>query len=197
MNRVKQTILITGTPCVGKTTVSKRLAAELDALYVNLTELAERENLCSGRDEERNTTIISEAKMRNELKRVIELTEKSFIIIDGHYAASVTPKNVVTKIFVLRRNPVELRKLMEKNGFEGTKLWENLASEILDTCLIEALKAHEEQKVCEIDATKKSVEEITHEILSILHNEKKCGRGHIDWIGLLENQGILSDYLLL
>ena len=191
----KETILITGTPCVGKTTVSRRLAAELDAMYINLTELAEKENLTLGKDEERNTKIISETKMRNKLRKIVATTEKAIVVIDGHYAAAVTPKNIATKVFVLRRNPIELRKLMERSGFENTKLWENLASEILDVCLVEALNAQGERKVCELDVTDKSAKNVVSEILSILHSGKECPRGYIDWIGLLEAQGVLSEYL--
>src|SRR4030042_1170754 len=48
----KQVILITGTPCVGKTTVAKQLTTGLDALYINLTDLANKHNLTSGEDKE-------------------------------------------------------------------------------------------------------------------------------------------------
>ena len=46
----RRVILVTGTPCVGKSSVARLLASKLDALYVNLTELAVRENLISGKD---------------------------------------------------------------------------------------------------------------------------------------------------
>ena len=42
---MKRVILITGTPAVGKTTLATKLADKLNAQYVNLTELAEKENL--------------------------------------------------------------------------------------------------------------------------------------------------------
>jgi len=191
----KQTILITGTPCVGKTTVSRRLAAVLDGLYVNLTELAEKEKLTLKQDEKRKTTIINEIKMRRKLKGIIEKTEKPVVVIDGHYASAVTPKAVVTKVFVLRRNPVELRKLMEKNGFQGPKLWENLASEILDVCLVETLSVHETEKVCEMDITGQTIASVVSEILAVLQDQKECPVGSIDWLGMLEGQGALEEYL--
>ena len=145
----KQVLLITGTPCVGKTTIARQLAAQLDAVYVNLTELAKKEKLIQGEDAERKTTIINENRMRTRLKEIIDQTEKTNVVIDGHYAAAVVPKTHVTRIFVLRRNPVELREFMEKSGFSGAKLWENLASEILDVCLVEALREQEAERICE------------------------------------------------
>ena len=191
----KRVILVTGTPCVGKTTIACQLSKKLDALYVNLTEFAAKENLALGQDEKRKTTIINEDKMRKKIRETIDTTEKSNIIIDGHYAAAVVPKSHVTRIFVLRRNPVELRTFMEKSGFQGPKLWENLASEILDVCLVEALSEHEKEKLCELDVTGKTVENVVAEILAILASRKKCRVGCVDWLGMLERQGVLDDYL--
>ena len=191
----KRVILVTGTPCVGKTTIARQLSEKLDALYINLTELAEKENLTLGQDKERKTFIINEDKMRKKLCETIDTAEKSNIIIDGHYAAAVVPKSHATNIFVLRRNPVELREFMEKCGFQGPKLWENLASEILDVCLVEALSEHEKEKVCELDVTGKTVENVVAEILAILASRKKFRVGCVDWLGMLERQGVLDEYL--
>jgi adenylate kinase len=191
----KQVILITGTPCVGKTTVARQLSKKLNAQYINLTELAEKEKLTKGHDKKRKTNIIDEDKMRKKLLETVESTQKTTIIIDGHYAASVVPKNTAARIFVLRRNPVELRELMEKRGFQGQKLWENLASEILDVCLVDALREHEKEKVCELDITSKTVANVVNEILATLHEGKKCRVGCVDWLGMLEKQGVLDEFL--
>ena len=193
----KRIILVTGTPCVGKTTVAQYLATELDALYINLTDLANKHNLTLGEDKERKTTIIDEEKMRRKITEIINTAEKSTIIVDGHYAAAVVPKRYVTRIFVLRRNPIELRKFMEKCGFQGPKLWENLASEILDVCLIEALREHRKEKVCELDITGKTVENVTREILDVLNERKKCYVGCVDWLGMLEKEGLADEFLKL
>ncbi len=191
----KRVILVTGTPCVGKTSVSRLLASKLNAEYVNLTDLAIREGLISGKDKERDSIIVDENKMRKKLHELIDSSNKKDIVIDGHYAVSVVPKNLVTYIFVLRRDPVELKKLMQSSGFTDRKLWENLASEILDVCLADALNVHSEEKVCELDTSGKSVEEIVSEILTVLERHKKCGVGLVDWLGKLETEGVLDDYL--
>jgi adenylate kinase len=191
----KRVILITGTPCVGKTTLAHQLSKKLNAAYINLTELAEKENLTAGEDRERKTIIINEDKMRRKIREILDKTDEGTVIIDGHYAAAVVPKSHVTRIFVLRRNPVELRAFMEKNGFQGLKLWENLASEILDVCLAEALSKHEKDKVCELDVTGKTVEDAANETIAILDSRRKCRASGIDWLGMLETQGVLDEYL--
>ena len=66
--------------------------------------------------------------MIKKIQELIDSTSKTTILVDGHYAASVVSKENVTKAFVFRRNPIELKKLMEKRKFEGNKLWENLES---------------------------------------------------------------------
>jgi adenylate kinase len=191
----KRVILITGTPCVGKTTIARELAKKLDAYYINLTEFAKQNYLILGEDEERHTSIVDEGKMREKIAEAIDAAEKTDIIIDGHYAPTVTPKDKVTIVFVLRRNPIELREFMLKCGFNDKKLWENMASEILDVCLVDALQAQDEQKVCELDVSERTVKEVLDDLFAILAGRKKCRIGGIDWLGMLEAQGILDVYL--
>jgi len=191
----KRVILVTGTPCVGKTSVARLLTSRLDAFYVNLTELALHENLVSGKDEERGSIIVDENRTRRKIREIVEDCDKSEIIVDGHYAVSVVPKELTTHVFVLRRDPVELRKLMEQRGFSERKLWENLASEILDVCLCEALNVYENGKVCELDVSCKSVEEIVDEVLDILNGSKECRVGVVDWLGKLESEDLLEEFL--
>ena len=83
---------------------------------------------------------------------------------------------------------------MEKCGFEGAKLWENLSAEILDVCLIEAVQM-QPGKVCELDVTGKTVEEVVNEILDVLERGKKCFSGIVDWLGMLEREGLTDQYL--
>ncbi len=190
----KRVILITGTPCTGKTTTAKELTAKLDAEYINLTDYAKENGLTLGEDKERKTLIIDEEKMRQKLAETIKAEYKPNIIIDGHYASSVTPTDLVTHVFVLRRNPKELKEFMMKCGFEGTKLWENLSAEILDVCLVEALQS-QQGKVCELDITGRTVEDAVNEILDVLEKGKKCFTGVVDWLGTLEREGLTDQYL--
>ena len=191
----ERVVLVTGTPCVGKTSVARLLTSKLDAFYINLTQLAVKENLTLGEDEERKSIIVDESKMRRRIREIIENCRKKDVVIDGHYAVNVVPEKYVTRVIVLRRDPIELRKFMKNSGFSGRKLWENLASEILDVCLVEALNMHGEDKVCELDTTDKSVGEVMNEILDILDGREKCRVGCVDWLGMLEKKGLLEDYL--
>jgi adenylate kinase len=171
------------------------LTSKLDALYVDLTDLALRNNLVLGRDKKRDTVIIDERKMRRRISQIIEKTEKNEIIVDGHYAVNVVPQKLVTLVFVLRRDPVELQKLMEQRGYPEPKLMENLASEILDVCLVDALNAGHEGKTCELNVTGKKTEETVKAMLEVMADPSKCCVGVVDWLGKLENEGLLDEYL--
>ena len=191
---MKQVILITGTPAVGKTTTAKALAVKLDAEYINLTDYAKTYNLTLGEDKERNTIIIDEEKMRQKLSETINASNNTNIVIDGHYASAVTPTEHVTQVFVLRRDPRELKQFMEQCGYTGTKMWENLQAEIIDVCLGEAVEAHA-GRVCELDITGKPVEAVVADIMDVLEKRKTCFVGTVDWLGMLEREGITDQYL--
>ena len=70
---------------------------------------------------------------------------------------------------------------MEKRGYNNVKLWENLASEILD--------------VCQLDVTGKSVGAAVSEVLAVLDGKQQCQIGRVDWLGTLEQEGKIGEYL--
>jgi len=193
MNRV---ILLTGTPCVGKTTTAKALAEKLDAVCINLTEYTKTHGLILEEDTERQTIVVDEQAMHKSLGESIN-DAKTDIIIDGHYAAAVTPSEFVTQVFVLRRNPIELKAQMQKCGFSEVKIEENLSAEILDSCLIEALQHQPQDKVCEFDVSGQTTENIVEDMLKVLNHTKKCCSGFVDWLGMLEREGLTDKYLKL
>jgi adenylate kinase len=191
---MKRVILITGTPSVGKTTTAKLLATKLNAEYINLTDFAKTYNLTLGEDKERNTIIINEKAMQQKLSEVIDASDNANIIVDGHFASAVTPTEHTALVFVLRRNPKELKQFMEKRGYSASKMWENLQAEILDVCLVEAVEVHA-GRVCELDITGKPTETVVDEILNVLEKRTTCIVGTVDWLGKLESEGILDEYL--
>ena len=194
MKNFRKVILVTGTPGVGKTTISHKLASKLDALYIGITELVKKEKLITSVDEDRRTLIADTEKVSKQLQETLAKTEGS-IIIEGHYAVDVVPKKDVNTVFVLRRDPRELKGVLEKRGYEEKKLWENLAAEILDVCLWDALSACGSDKVCEIDVSGKTVEAVVEEMVLVLEEKKDCRFGIVDWLGKLENEGLLGEFL--
>lgn len=190
----KQVIVVTGTPGVGKTSVSRQLAARLNGLHIDLGELVRREKLTSGYDRKRRTFVVDEIKLAVRLRHILK-RQRGTVVIDGHYASAVVERSRVERVFILRRDPRQLKEMMEKRGFIGEKLYENLAAEVLDVILNEAIMNSGLEKICEIDTTNKTVDDSVNDIISILQSGKKCAVGVVDWIGKLEGEGVLDEYL--
>ncbi|MCW8801718.1 MAG: AAA family ATPase, partial [Candidatus Bathyarchaeota archaeon] len=68
-------MLVTGTPGVGKTTVSKLLASKLNAQYVSVTDIVKSKNFVEEVDEKRETLVADTAKVLDELNNIIDNSE--------------------------------------------------------------------------------------------------------------------------
>lgn len=194
MKNLTKAIIVTGTPGAGKTTISHKLASKLDIRYVCVTELVKKHQLFTSEDKERQTLVADPKKVSEQLQQILDNTQGK-IIIEGHYAPDVVPKKEVYTVFVLRRDPRELKNVLEKRGYNEKKVWENLASEILDVCLLDALTASDTDKVCEIDVSGKTVEAVVDEMILVLEKRKNCNFGTVDWLAKLANDGQLDEYL--
>ncbi len=179
---------------MGKTAVSQFLASKLNAIHIDLTKLVKQEKLTSGVDEARKTLVADMKKVSKRVQGIIKSYEQD-VIIDGHYSMDVLRAENVYLAFVLRRDPEELKKTMETRGFNERKLWENLAAEILDVCLWDAVRVCGADKVCEINVTSKTIEEVVEEIVAVLEKKRKCRVGVVDWLGKLEKGGRLNEFL--
>ena len=193
-NKINAVILITGTPGVGKTTITHKLASKLGANYIDINELVKTENLVTSFDNLRKTWIADTGEVSKRLKQILVQSKKT-TIIEGHYAIQVVPKNVLTIVFVLRRDPYELKKTLEKRGYSENKVNENVAAEILDVCLCEVISNCEIKKICEIDTSKKLPEEVVEELILRLKKKEQCKIGIVDWLNKLENEGELESFL--
>ena len=194
MKNFTKTIVVTGTPGVGKTTISRKLASKLNAQCIGVTELVKKHQLITGIDKNRQTLVADTEKASKQLQQTLAKTEGT-VILEGHYAVDVVPKKHVDKVFVLRRDPHELKNALEKRGYSEKKVWENLAAEILDVCLMDALSACGADKICEVNVSGKTVDAVVEEMVLMLEKKKACQIGIVDWLGKLENQGQLDEFL--
>jgi adenylate kinase len=192
---MKRVILITGAPCIGKTTVAKALAEKLSAEYINIADFAESNSLKLDKDQER-CIIADEEALQQKIAEAIDFSNQTNIVLDGQYVNVVPPAQYIAHVFVLRRNPKELKVLMEKSGYTGARLSMGLQSEIIGLCLGEAVEVHA-GRVCELDVTAKPVEEIVEAIVAVLEKRQTCFVGVVDWMGTLESEGILTDYVTI
>lgn len=193
---MKRVLVLVGTPGVGKSSASSLLASRLGGILVSLGNLVRREGLSCGLDEKRGTLIADTERVSKRIGEIIAQS-KGYVIVDGHFAMDVVAAENVFLAFVLRRSPDELREILKERGFKEGKVAENVAAEILDVCLFDAVKAYGEKKVCEVDVSGRTVEEVVDEIMCIVNGRSKCCVGVVDWLTKLESEGRLDEFLAL
>jgi len=155
-------IVISGTPGTGKTDIAKALAEKLGWKLIELNKLAEEADLYEGYDEKRKCRVVDIEKMEMEISKL-----GGNYVLESHYAHDM-PADIV---IILRVNPGELRKRLEKRGWSNEKIDENVEAEIMEVCKTEALE--QGRDVFEVDTTGKSAEEILGEIISHLNIKNK------------------------
>ena len=186
-------VVITGTPGVGKSTIGRLLAERVGAQYVDLGRLVRDRGLYIGVDEEDGSLIVDLKLLAEEVSRLVDSTD-GWVVLEGHYAHQVVPKNAVYLIFVLRKNPHQLREELRSRGYREGKISENLEAEILDVCLWEAVELHGREKVYEVDVSDRNPEEVVEELLNAIKAGAGGRVGIVDWLGMLEREGRLHEY---
>ncbi len=155
-------IIITGTPCTGKTSVSEELAKIMKKTgmafnVIHLNDIVLKNRLYAGTDKKRNAKDVDMKKLRKHLKAVTG--KGGNFIIESHFAHDLEGDIV----FVLRTNPVELERRMEEKEWAPEKIEENLEAERLNLIFGESVDFHS-HKVFEINTTGKTALESAKEM---------------------------------
>ena len=189
----QQVIMVTGTPGVGKTTISQALAFQLNGKHINISTLVQQEQIIKGQDRERDTLIVDSVRLSHRLQQIISNQTKP-IIIDTHYTNQSFEKLDISLVVVIRLDPDELTTRLHARKYHESKIFENVAAEILDVCLLDAVQHFKKHQVTEINATNQSVEEIIDTIIKTLEGETKAHIGSVNWLEKLENEKRLESF---
>jgi adenylate kinase len=187
-------ILITGTPGTGKTTVTRLLATELRACYLEPKILLKREGIDYRYDEKRKTRVVSVKRLSIALRKQAAQADRG-LVIDSHVAprAALLPRLV--RVVVLRCNPTVLEQRLERKRWSKSKIRENLQAEILDICLWDAVKNYGWNKILEIDTTEKAPRHVAQLIMKDLWKKRIQNQPRVNWLSRLKRKGILARYL--
>ncbi|MGZ7047591.1 MAG: adenylate kinase family protein [Methanobacterium sp.] len=176
-------ILITGTPGVGKTTVSRILKEKLNANLIDINELVDKKRIYTGIHKEKKYKIVDMDALSRELDSKIKKNDKSnYVIVEGHLSHFYKNSDAV---FVLRANPNVLRKRMEIKGWKKAKMDENIEAEALGICSYEAYEIHG-KKANEIDTSDISPQEVSDLIIDILNGDNGFPVGSVDFLDYLK-----------
>ncbi|MGY5852999.1 MAG: adenylate kinase family protein [Candidatus Thorarchaeota archaeon] len=190
-SQLMKSFLIGGTPGTGKTEIARVVAAHFNKPLIAIGDLARDGGCISEHDKDRETDIIDEDCLVNEIINELELTE-IHPVIEGHYI-DLVPSEFVEKVFILRTHPDTLKKRLLERDYPANKVKENIEAEIIGVCQMDALDSFGEANVFEIDTSELNVEEAAEKLLQLLKDDNEPIR--IDWMEMLEAQGILDQYL--
>ena len=161
-----QVTIISGTPGVGKTTISLTLKNKGFSV-LNLNNIISENGLYYGYDFTRDSLIIDEDILHDFLISYLSNINTN-IIIEGHISELV-PAKFVKKIILLRCNPAILRKrLQSSRDYDSIKIESNVEAEIMDVCLFALREKFPDYEITEIDTTYNSVDEISERIYNII-----------------------------
>ena len=179
---MNQVIFISGTPCVGKTTLASELSKRLGANLVKINELAINNNLVLGIDDKKGYKIIDIDKLDVVLGKIIDkLDSDKLLIVEGHLSHLCSGAD---KIIILRVHPTILEKKLASRDYSESKIRENLEAEALDVCGVEAYETYDED-VCEINVSNLAIDEIINHVVDVIFDKKDFPFGEIDFLDWL------------
>lgn len=153
---------------MGKTSVAS-LIRSIGVVSVNT--LAESSGAIIGYDAERETDEVDIDRLAEAASRI-----EGDVLLEGHLSHLLKADLSI----VLRCSPSVLRDRLVIKGWGVRKVTENIEAEAVDVILIDALNAT--PKVCEVDTTHMSVEEVASAVEEICAGEsEKYPVGHVDW----------------
>ncbi len=192
-------IIISGTPGCGKTSVAKEISNLVEAKIISLNELAISEEFSFEYDEERKTYIVDfKVFLPSVLKKIraIEQNNPPFLIIESHFS-DIIPENFIDFAFILRCDPDELFKRLEKKNYNSKKILENIQAEILGNCINYFIQKHIKIPLYEIDTTNLSIKSVAKIIIDIAVENQDGNNyyiGKIDWLEKLFQENRLEEF---
>lgn len=182
-------IAITGTPGVGKHTISNVLAENLsNFILVDINKIALSNNYIKEFDKE-NGHEIDISILSLKIKEILSYNENSIVV--GHLVPYVI--NDIDHVFVLRRSPYDLIEVYKARKYGQQKIQDNLISEILGIIMYDSVEKFRD-KVKEIDVTGKKVIDIINILLSVIEGGDIVSISNVDWLSFLESKGDLKKF---
>lgn len=154
-------ILITGTPGVGKSLMSRMLSEKTGLKWLDVSKLA-TENACLDEfDEVYQCRVLDEEKLLDGMENLMNEGGK---IVDYH-SAELFPERWFDIVFVLRTDNTILYDRLKERGYCGKKLEDNIDCEIFQTILEEAKASYREEIVHELMSN--TLEQLADNVLVI------------------------------
>jgi len=175
-----KTIIVTGTPGVGKTVLARLVTKQIRFQFLNLGELVKKEKLYRRFDRSRQSYVIDEQRLRKSLIDVFAARGEGGLVIETNWLGNFMPKKRGMIAVVVRLDPAILARRLKRRKWSKRKIWENVEAELIDLSLYESFKYLGPRRVYEVDATRKPPRQLLHEAMRLI----LAGRG---WNGVTAN----------
>ncbi|KAF5293016.1 hypothetical protein FQA39_LY13785 [Lamprigera yunnana] len=139
-------ILITGTPGVGKSTLSEKLSQASGLKWLEISKIAKENECVKQFDPVYQCSVLDEDKLLDGLE---ELMSAGGNIVD-YLSCDFFPERWFDIVFVLRTDNTTLYDRLVSRGYEGKKLEDNIDCEIFETILEEAKASYAPEIVHEL-----------------------------------------------
>jgi len=154
-------ICITGVAGVGKTTIAKKLAEKLDAIYINILDFAKERNLIESFDEVNQTYIVDENKLIDEILKTID--NNKIYVIDGNFSHLIPADLYV----VIRTDPNILYNRLLDRKYPYHKIFENIWAMNLEV-IEDELESMNRKYLVFYNNYEEDIEKIVENILNIV-----------------------------
>jgi adenylate kinase len=187
---MNQALIISGSPGTGKTSLAKYLFDIFKIPYISLGDYAIQNNLIIEEDEERDTKVIDENGLIGSIILELEKSSSELMTIEGHYA-DIMPDERIKYAVLLRTNPFELEKRLQKRNYSTNKINENVQAEILSDCGSYLSEKQLDGKILEYDTSEMKIEEIANELARLL----KIAENIVDHETIFKNRTPIISWL--
>ena len=177
-----KTIIVTGTPGVGKTVFARLLAKQTGFRFLNLGELVKKERLYGRFDRSRQSYVIDKQSLRKTLIDLFAAHGEGGLVIETNWVGKFMPKKRGMIVIVVRLDPVILASRLRGRRWPKRKIWENVETELIDLSLYESLKCLGARRVYEIDATRKRPRQLLHEAMRLISASRGWNAVAVDWL---------------
>jgi len=157
---------ITGTPGVGKTSVSKIIAENYHYLHLNEKQFALKKRIGEF-DTEENELIVPLPQLEQKLNELLK-KEKN-LVVEGHMLCEIKAK--FDYLILITCDPELLELRLDSRGYKAEKIQDNVFCEGIDYCKKHASRNYPKEKIIEIKS-RKTIKETSDAIITEINKRE-------------------------
>jgi len=188
-------IIITGSPGVGKHTIAKEIERTWKiSELIDINKIAIDAGLV---EQGQDALDVDVNKLKKHLEPIIsDIPRLHWMgrtgLVVGHLAPYVLDGKSFNPCIVLRKNPYKLLDIYKKRGYTEKKMKDNLGSEILGIITNDAIKNFGQEKTFQVDTTDHTPKELAVRIQDIFYGNDNGD--NIDWLQLIQEKNDLKKF---